>query len=88
VLRALAPISNETILGYANRLPTDRHNPYFAPRRLEQLLGSGLESSDCRNTSNPPSVPPLGTGAPPCREMPPWTFNGETRSFPHLEPSP
>jgi virulence factor Mce-like protein len=87
-LRALIPIGNENLVGYAQRLASNRHNPYIRPGGLADLLtGRGLDASDCRNTSNPQTVPVIGTGAPPCHEQQPWEFQGEKRSFPHVQRS-
>jgi virulence factor Mce-like protein len=83
-LRALVPLSNEDLLGAPSREPTNRHNPYFAPRQLDQL-STGLPSWDCRNTSNGLNVPPLGSAPAQCKTMSPWTFRGQTRQYPHLE---
>jgi hypothetical protein len=33
-------------------------------------------------------VPAAGTGAPPCKQQPPWTLDGQTRYYPHLERTP
>jgi ABC-type transporter Mla subunit MlaD len=83
-LRALIPLSNEAVVGYAQRPGTNRHNPYIAPGGLNSLA-SGLKSYDCRNTSNPTPLPALGTGAPPCATQSPWNFRGITASFPHID---
>ena len=83
-LRVLPPFTNEGLVGAANRLPSNRHNPYFAPGALAKLA-TGLEAFDCANTKNSPPVPVLGTGAPPCVMQQPWTFQGHARSYPHVE---
>ena len=85
-LRTLVPITEEALVGYEQRLPSNRHNAYFAPGGLAKLADGGLLASDCRNTTNPQIVPVIGTGAPPCKQQPPWTFGGKTRYFPHVEP--
>ena len=87
-LRALVPITEEASMGYAQRLPSNRHNAYFAPGGLARLGDGGLLASDCRNTANPQTVAPVGTGAPPCREQPPWTFAGTTAYYPHVQRVP
>ncbi|MDX6663829.1 MAG: phospholipid/cholesterol/gamma-HCH transport system substrate-binding protein [Solirubrobacteraceae bacterium] len=87
-LRSLVPITEEAIVGYAKRLPSNRHNAYFAPGGLAQLAKGGLLASDCRNLANPQTVPVIGSGAPPCRLQPPWTIDGKTAYFPHLERTP
>jgi virulence factor Mce-like protein len=86
LLRVLVPLTNEDLLGAAQREPSNRHNPYFAPRGLDQL-SSGLPSWDCRNTSNGVNVPPIGSAPTSCKVMSPWTFGGQTRQYPHLERS-
>jgi virulence factor Mce-like protein len=87
-LRALVPMDEESIVGYAKRLPSNRHNAYFAPGGLAQLGKGGLLASDCRNTANAQIVPVFGTGAPACHQQPPWTFEGLTRYFPHVQRMP
>ena len=46
---------NETISGWAKKLPTNRHNPY--PKPPDALLETGqigvLKAYDCRNIHNP-----------------------------------
>jgi len=83
-LRVLIPITQEAFVNQAQRLPSNRHNPYLAPRGLDRLE-AGLLAFDCENLSNPQTVPVLGTGAPPCLVQPPFTFRGRTGSFPRLE---
>lgn len=87
-LRALVPVTEEGFVGYAKRLPSNRHNAYFAPGGLAQLASDGLLASDCRNTANPQIVPVIGSGAPPCRLQPPWTLDGRTMYFQRLERAP
>jgi phospholipid/cholesterol/gamma-HCH transport system substrate-binding protein len=74
---------NETIGGWVKRLPSHRGNPYPAPGFLDDLA-AGLESYDCRHVHNRAYLPPFG-GAAPCHAQSPWTFRGETASFPHLQ---
>jgi virulence factor Mce-like protein len=83
-IRTLVPIDEESLVGYAQRLPSNRHNAYFAPGGLAHLK-DGLLASDCRNTTNPQTVPVIGNGAPPCKLQPPWTFDGRTAYFPRIE---
>jgi virulence factor Mce-like protein len=85
-LRALIPITNEGPIGYTQRLPSNRHNPYFTPGGLAALSPGPLPAFDCRNTGNPPGTPVLGPGGPPpCLVQEPWNFQGHTRAFPHVE---
>lgn len=85
-LRVLPPIGNEAAVGATQRLPSNRHNPYFAPGALNNLPKGALHAFDCRNLSNPAGLPVLGSGAPPCLVQAPWTFRGATRAFPHVAP--
>ena len=45
---------------------------------------ASCRSFDCRNTSNPLTVPPAGLGSPPCVQQAPWTFEGKTAAYPQL----
>jgi phospholipid/cholesterol/gamma-HCH transport system substrate-binding protein len=83
-LRALVPIDEEAIVGYPQRLPSNRHNAYFAPGGLAQLAHGGLLASDCRNTGNAQVTPVIGTGAPPCKQQPGWKYGGKTRYYQHV----
>ena len=76
---------NETIAGYTHRLPTNRENAYPKPG-AQQLIAQGLQSYDCSNLHNPLLVPAFG-GVPPCVQQGPWTFEGRTAYFPHLQPA-
>ena len=86
-LRNLVPLNSESPLGQAQRLASNRHNAYLAPGGQEGHLRGGLRAFDCRNLSNPQTVPiaPPATGAPPCLVQAPWRFRGATRAFPRLE---
>jgi len=83
-LRTLLPLTSENLVGASRRSPTNRYNPYPRPGGLRDLLGGGLRAFGCANTSNPATLPPIGS-APACREAGPWTFRGATRSFPRVE---
>ena len=80
-------IWNETISGWAHKLPTNRQNPY--PEPPDALLETGqsgvLKAYDCRNIHNPLWIPPTGTGAPPCVLQGPWTFDGKSAYYPRLQ---
>ena len=86
-LRTMIPINNEAGYGFSQRHPTNRHNPYPAPGAQDDYLRGGLRAWDCRNLSNPETLPviPPATGPPPCLVAAPWKFKGKTRSFPHVE---
>jgi hypothetical protein len=85
-IRVMLPFLNEDAFGFGQRSPTNRHNPYPQPGSLSDIARGGLRAWDCDNTGNPLVFPPLGVGAgpPPCRTQQPWSFDGHTRSFPHL----
>ena len=76
-LRALVPTNYEGFLVHDERLGTNRHNPYPAPRWLDKLAG-GLESIDCENVGNPE---PPGQEAPPCKVQQPLEFRGRATAF-------
>lgn len=82
-------LSNETPVGWVDRLPTNRSNPYQTPTGLKDLGTIGfLKSYDCRHVNNVLWLPPLGTGVPPCVEQGPWTYKGVTAYYPRLRASP
>lgn len=85
ILRVLAPLTNELLVGYAERLPTNRHNPYLKPGGLEGMAGAGLKAFDCENTGNSSVGGLLSPGAPPCMTQRPWVFEDDRRAFPHAE---
>lgn len=87
-LRVLPPVLSEALLGYAQRLPTNRANPYREPNGMGDLKsGQTMRAFSCQNVNNPQTTPPLGP-APPCIMQAPWNFNGTSRSFPHNERLP
>jgi hypothetical protein len=84
----LIPVSNEGRVDQPRRQPTNRHNAYLKPRALDRLA-QGLESFDCRNTSNPQTAPPLGSAPSGCTTQQPWSLDGKpARAFPRLERDP
>ena len=84
-IRTLIPITNEGLVGYAKRQPSNRHNPYLRPRGLDDLAG-GLASFSCDNLGNPQLIP--GLGSPPCRVQAPFTIGGKSEQFPRLTADP
>lgn len=84
----LPTIWNEIVGGWIKRLPTNRLNPYPKPESLRDIATGGLKAYDCRNLGNPLYLPALGSGAPPCVEQGPWTFNGKRAYFPRLLEAP
>ncbi len=85
-MRFVPVVNNESFVGAAQRLPSNRHNAYYAPGELARLGHGGLQASDCANTSNPSAIPLLGagTGSPPCLVAPPWLFASESALFHRL----
>jgi len=86
-LRVLSPIWPEGFVGAAQRSPTNRYNPYSAPGALAKMA-TGLESFSCSHTSNPQNQQSAGASVGPCLLAAPWTFKGQTRSFPRLTADP
>ncbi|MDX6650660.1 MAG: phospholipid/cholesterol/gamma-HCH transport system substrate-binding protein [Solirubrobacteraceae bacterium] len=82
-LRTLIPFTNEAQADQSQRLASNRHNPYLAPRALDRLA-SGLQAFDCANLGNPQRVLVLGPGAPPCLVQAPFEFQGRRTSFPQV----
>ena len=87
-LRSLVPVTEEALVGYEHRLPSNRHNAYFAPGELANLGKGGLLASNCANTANPQTVPVIGAAPATCKLQPPWTFGGQTAYFPHVDRVP
>lgn len=91
-LRVLIPFNSESFVQQSERLPANRHNPYFKPGSLTKLASGLLESYDCANTDNPAGFPPpeaTGGAAPAeCKTQAPWTFDGTTAAFPRLQRAP
>jgi phospholipid/cholesterol/gamma-HCH transport system substrate-binding protein len=85
-LRVLIPLTTEGLMVQGERMASNRHNPYIAPGGLDKLA-TGLEALDCSNTSNPQSLPVIGS-APPCKAQAPITFDGRSQSFPQLRRDP
>lgn len=77
---------NESIGGWVKRLPSNRGNTYPKPGFLHNIA-TGLASFDCRHLRNPAYLPPFG-GTPPCKTQGPWTYDGQTRYYPTLQPAP
>jgi phospholipid/cholesterol/gamma-HCH transport system substrate-binding protein len=80
-LRVIVPFTEEGLATQAKRLPSNRHNPYFAPEPLRKLP-QGLESFDCANAGS-------GTeAAPPCMVQTQVEFQGRRTAYPHVAPDP
>ena len=83
--RGILYLSNELLFGYPQRPGTSRYNPYLTPDGLAKFA-TGLDAFDCRNTGNLTPVPVIGLGGPPpCHVQGPWTFQGMTADFPHVQ---
>lgn len=81
-LRVLFLMFNESFLGHEQRLGSNRANAYQQPGALRRLAENGLESLDCSTSTNPQTIPVLGSGSPPCLEQGPWTLRGRTALLP------
>ena len=85
-IRLAAVVGNSPLFGTDRRQPSFRGNPYPAPGAMGAVSSGGpLAAWDCRHAGDPPSYAAFG-GSPPCRQQRPWTFDGATRSFPHVAP--
>lgn len=85
----LPTIWNETIAGWKKRLPSSRSNAYPTTSDLAGEAARGaLQAYDCRNLENPPYLPPLGTGTPPCLVQGQYAFDGRTAEYPRLSEAP
>lgn len=85
-LRSPAEIPIEELAVATHRQPYSRDNAYMNPGGIANF--GHLQDFDCRNLSNPISVPPIPGGSPPCLQQAPWTFEGKTAQFPQLKPAP
>jgi phospholipid/cholesterol/gamma-HCH transport system substrate-binding protein len=84
-VRAIPPITTEQFFGFPDRLPYNRSNPYPRPGAQDDLGKPALRAFGCSHTSNDAPLP-SGGAPPPCLTAAPWTFDGDTRSYPHLQP--
>ena len=85
-------LTPESLFGLPQRPPSNRHNAYHSPGELANLATpGGLQSSDCRNTTNAPltsvvtSV--LGGNTTPSVQ-PGFSYNGLTQYYPHVTRAP
>ena len=87
-VRGIPMLTPEQIYGFSERLYSNRYNPYIRPGGLDDLKGSkGFHSFDCRHAGKYKAFAFNGYN-PECVEQKPWTFQGEKRSFPHVERAP
>jgi phospholipid/cholesterol/gamma-HCH transport system substrate-binding protein len=87
-LRAPAQIPIEALAIAAKRQPYSRANAYMSPGGIAGFNTNRLQAFDCRNLANPQTVPPVPGGQPSCIQQQPWTFEGKTGQYPHLQPAP
>jgi virulence factor Mce-like protein len=79
-LRTLIPFGQETLVGYENRLGTNRHAAYREPGGLAGL-SKGLPSAGCGHAVE-------SSDAPPCVVQPGWRLDGgPPRYFQRIEPA-
>ncbi|MCK9250525.1 MAG: MlaD family protein [Solirubrobacteraceae bacterium] len=87
-LRFSAPLNGEAIMGYPQRVPSNRHNAYPAPGELSQYGPGGTPATfSCANAANPPaglSIILDLQGNVPCRTQRPLTFEGTSSQFPRV----
>jgi hypothetical protein len=83
-LRILLTLNSQAPFGQETPQGSWRVNPYPAPGQLFNLA-QGKAAFTCRDASRPTTIP-VG-GAPPCLAQKPWTFQGQTRSYPHVQPN-
>jgi virulence factor Mce-like protein len=87
--KGLPTVFNETIGGWAKRLPTNVLNPYVRPEGQHDIAKLGyVKAFDCRNVDNRAYLPATGTGSPPCVLQGPWEFNGKSAFYPRLTIAP
>jgi hypothetical protein len=87
--RAAAPaeIPSELLALATHRQPYSRPNAYMSPG--VGLISTGrLQAFDCRQLANALTVPAIPGGQPDCLQQAPWTFEGQTRQTPQLQPKP
>jgi phospholipid/cholesterol/gamma-HCH transport system substrate-binding protein len=82
VIRILPPEDESLFLGVPTKSPNARTNAYVAPGGIDL---NNLKAFSCKNTSNPPGLPLLGT-TPRCVEQGPVPVDGKSTDFPQLEP--
>jgi hypothetical protein len=88
-VRGIPTITPEQAYGYPTRLSSNRYNPYIRPGGLTDLYsGYGYKSFNCSHVSKDGGRFAFSGRSPPCLEQPPWEFDGEKRSYPHVERQP
>ena len=72
-LRTIIPFGPETVVGYENRLGSNRFNAYRAPGGLAGL-SEGLPSASCAHAAE-------SSDAPPCKVQDGWSFQNRPKAF-------
>ena len=87
-VRGIPMLTPEQIYGFSERLYSNRYNPYIRPGGLDDLKGGkGFRSFDCRHAGKYKAFAFNGYN-PECVEQKPWGFQGDKRSFTHVERAP
>jgi len=84
-LRAITYFSPEGLIGYPQRISSNRRNPYLADLGLNAVKpGSAIKTYDCANLNGPPPAIAFDTPPPCVTQGPqvPGQFGGG--AFPHL----
>jgi phospholipid/cholesterol/gamma-HCH transport system substrate-binding protein len=78
--RTAVVVGSNGDLGFQQRQPSNRYNPYPPPGALGDNKSLG-----CANLNNAATIPATGSQVP-CVVESPWNFRGVNRSFPLLTP--
>lgn len=78
--RTAIEVGSDGDLGFQERPPFSRYNPYPPPGE-----NGDDKSLNCENVNNPAPIPASGSQVP-CEVEAPWLFRGARRSFPLLTP--
>jgi virulence factor Mce-like protein len=88
-VRGVPVITPEQAYGYPHRLASDRYNPYIRPGGINDLLTRrGYRSFDCDHVTPDGGYFAFLGSSPPCRAPTLWKFDGEYRSYPHVQALP
>ena len=83
-LRAITYFSQEGFVGYPERLPSNRRNPYLKSGGLTDVRpGSAIKTYDCENLGNPDTAPEPEP-PPPCIVQEPYPKRWGGGMFPRL----
>jgi hypothetical protein len=87
-LRAITYFSQEGFVGYRQRLPSNRRNPYLRNRGLDDVKpGSAIRTYDCDNLGNADESPEP-EAPPPCVTQAPYAASLGGGMFPHVTRDP